>query len=92
MLRLAAWRLCETDIVPNMLVHDAILLELDSEEQISQTVEIMRAAGRDVCNGFEVGVDVERIKGGKRYRDKRPVAQEMWSTVMNALRQIGEVP
>ena len=26
MLRLAAWRLCETDIVPNVLVHDAYCL------------------------------------------------------------------
>ena len=27
MLRLAAWRLCEAGIVPNMLIHDGILIE-----------------------------------------------------------------
>ena len=92
MLRLAAWRLCEADIVPNMLVHDAILFELDSKEQMSHAVEIMKSAGRDVCNGFEIGVDIEEIKGGTRYVDKRAVAKEMWSTMMEALRRIGKAP
>ena len=36
MLRLAAWRLCEAGIVPSMLVHDAVLIEVDNEEQIAQ--------------------------------------------------------
>jgi len=89
-LRLAAWRLCEASIVPNMLVHDAVLFELDSEEQLANAVEIMKSAGRDVCCGFEIGVDIERI--GTRYVDKRPVAKAMWDTVMNALRRIGEAP
>ena len=51
MLRLAAWRLCEAGIVPIMLIHDGILLEVDNEEQIKQAIEIMRGAGRDVCEG-----------------------------------------
>ena len=38
-------RLCEAGIVPNMLVHDAILLEADTEEQIFQAAEIMKQAG-----------------------------------------------
>ena len=92
MLRLAACRLCEAGIVPNMLVHDAVLFELDDEEQIAHAVEIMKAAGRDVCGGFEIGVDVERIEGGTRYVDKRTVAKEMWNTMMEALRRIGETP
>ena len=46
MLRLAAWRLCEAGIVPNMLVHDAMLFELDNEEQMAHAVEIMKSAGR----------------------------------------------
>jgi hypothetical protein len=90
MLRLAAMRLCDAGIVPNMLVHDAILFELDSEEQLAHTTEIMKSAGRDICNGLEIGVDEERIKG--RYIDKRPVAKEMWATIMNALRRIGKAP
>jgi len=89
MLRLAAWRLCEAGIVPNMLIHDGILIEARSKEEIAHTIEIMHAAGRDVCNGLEVGVDVDQmLEGGARYRDKRPVAKQMWNTIMNALREV----
>ena len=90
MLRLAAWRLCEAGIVPNMLVHDGLLLEVQSEEQIEHAKEIMRVAGREVCNGLEIGVDVDqRLKDGARYRDKRPVAKEMWATMMSTLQDVG---
>ena len=93
MLRLTAWRLCEAGIVPSMLVHDGILLELDNEEQIAHAVEIMRGTGRDVCDGFEIDVDVDqRLEGGARYRDKRPVAQAMWKTIMDVLEAIGALP
>src|SRR6516162_3717361 len=93
MLRLAAWRLCEAGIVPSMLVHDAILLELTSEEQIAQAAEIMRQAGRDVCDGFEIGVDVDQVrKNGARYQNKRQVAKEMWATIMDVLGAIGALP
>ena len=91
MLRLSATRLCEADIVPSMLVHDAVLLELDNEEQVAHAVEIMKGAGRDVCNGFDIGVDVERMKDG-RFRDKREVAKKMWATVMQALQAVGALP
>jgi DNA polymerase I len=91
MLRLAAMRLCEAGIVPSMLVHDAVLLELDNEEQVAHAVEIMKSAGRDVCNGFDIGVDVERMKDG-RFRDKREVAKKMWATVMQALQAVGALP
>ena len=43
MLRLAAWRLCEAGIVPSMLIHDGILLEVRDEEQIAHAIEIMKA-------------------------------------------------
>ena len=93
MLRLAAWRLCEADIVPVMLVHDGILLEVTDREQIEQAKEIMRAAGRDVCNGLEIGVDVDQeLAGGARYMDKRPVAQKMWNTIMGALEAVKAIP
>jgi hypothetical protein len=50
----------------------------------------MRIAGRDVCGGFEVGVDEDqKLIGGARYRDKRPVALSMWNTVMETLQAIG---
>ena len=90
MLRLAAWRLCEAGIVPSMLIHDGILLEVRNEEQIAHAIEIMKAAGRDVCDGFEIGVDIDQLlERGARYRDKRPVAKKMWKTIMDVLREIG---
>jgi DNA polymerase I len=93
MLRLAAWRLCEAGIIPSMLIHDGILVEAQSEEQIQQTIEIMKAAGREVCDGLEIGVDVDqRLEHGARYRDGRPVAQQMWQTIMEALQEIGAIP
>ena len=91
MLRLAALRLCEANLTPNMLVHDAILLEVDNEEQIFKAAEIMKQAGRDVLGGFEVGVDIEWMRDG-RFRDKRLVAKKMWATVMEALQAVGALP
>jgi len=53
----------------------------------------MRGTGRDVCDGFEIDVDVDqRLEGGARYRDKRPVAQAMWKTIMDVLEAIGALP
>jgi DNA polymerase I len=93
MLRLAANRLCEAGLVPSMLVHDGILLELDNEEQVQHAIEIMRVAGTEVCGGLEIGVDIDqKLIGGARYRDKRPVAQKMWEVVMAVLREIGALP
>ena len=93
MLRLAAWRLCEAGLIPNMLVHDGILFELENQEQVAQAVDIMRSAGRDVCHGLEVGVDVDqRLEHGARYQDKRPMAKKMWATIMHALQAIKAIP
>jgi hypothetical protein len=93
MLRLAAVRLCDAGIVPIMLIHDGILFEESNTEKIAQASEIMRGAGRDVCDGFEIGVDVDQLlEGGARYHDKRPMAQKMWSTIMTTLRTIGALP
>jgi DNA polymerase I len=86
MLRLAAWRLCEAGIVPIMLIHDGILFETTNREQVDHAIQIMAAAGRDTCDGFEIGVDVDQmLEGGARYRDKRPMASKMWATMMVAL-------
>src|SRR6478609_1887978 len=78
---------------PIMLVHDGILFELDNKEQVEHAKEIMRAAGREVCGGLEIGVDEDqKLIGGARYRDKRPVATKMWQTVMEALELVGALP
>jgi hypothetical protein len=93
MLRLAAWRLCEAGIVPIMLIHDGILFEETDREKLEHAIEIMRGAGRDVCNGLEIGVDIDQeLINGARYRDKRPMAQKMWATIMNTLHTIGVLP
>jgi DNA polymerase-1 len=93
MLRLAAWRLCEAGLIPSMLIHDGILLEVQDQEQKQHAIEIMRAAGRDVCNGLEVGVDVDQeLERGARYQDKRDVAKRMWVTIMQTLRAIKVLP
>jgi DNA polymerase I len=93
MLRLAAWRLCEAGIVPSMLVHDALLLEVNNQEEIAEAIDIMRGAGRDVCDGFEIGVDIDQmLVNGARYRDKRPIAQKMWATMMTTLQEVGALP
>jgi hypothetical protein len=94
MLRLAAMRLCEAGLVPSMLIHDGILLEINTEEQVAQAIEIMRGAGRDVCCGLDIGVDIDQPAGGVlvrglRYEDKRPVAKKMWKTIENVLIRIG---
>ena len=53
----------------------------------------MKAAGRDVCNGFEIGVDVDqRLEHGARYQDKRPVAKKMWATIMRVLADVRAIP
>jgi DNA polymerase I len=93
MLRLAAWRMCEAGIIPCMLIHDGILLEAPNKEEIAHAMEIMKAAGRDVCNGLEIGVDVDQLlENGARYQDKRPVAKAMWDTMMRTLARVKAIP
>ena len=72
-----------------MLIHDGILIEAQNEEQIAHAIEIMTQAGRDVCGGLEIGVDVDqRLAGGARFRDKRPMARKMWDAMMDTLLEI----
>jgi hypothetical protein len=93
MLRLAAMGLCDAGLVPNMLVHDGILLELQDCGQIEQAKDIMRAASREVCSGFEIGVDADLpLEHGARFRDKRQTAINMWITMMQALQEVGAIP
>ena len=93
MLRLAAWRMCEAGIIPCMLIHDGLLIEAQDMEQVECAKHIMRTAGRDVCDGLEIGVDTDQeLHNGARYRDKRPVATKMWETMMRTLLEIGALP
>ena len=93
MLRLAAMGLCDAGIVPSMLVHDGILLELRDRGQIEQANDIIRAASREVCSGFEIGVDADLpLERGACFRDKRQTAITMWTTMMQALQEVGVIP
>jgi hypothetical protein len=93
MLRLAAMRLCDAGIVPIMLIHDGILFEEIDKGKVAHAIEIMRGAGRDVCDGFDISVDVDQLlESGARYHDHRPMAEKMWSTIMATLQTIGALP
>jgi hypothetical protein len=93
MLRLAVCRMCDNGIVPCMLIHDGLLIEARDMEQVEHAKEIMRTAGRDVCDGLEIGVDIDQeLHNGARYRDKRPMAKKMWDTMMRTLQEIGALP
>ena len=93
MTRLAAWGMCEAGLVPSMLIHDAVLFEARNEDEVELAKEIMRKAGRTVCDGFQIDVGTDqRLERGARYRDKRPVAQKMWATMMRALQEVGAIP
>jgi hypothetical protein len=89
MLQVATVRMVRAGLVPSMLVHDGILLEVEedrAEEQEAHAIEIMQGAGRDVLGGFQIDVDVDqRVLAGQRYIDKRPVSKLMWQTIMDAL-------
>ena len=64
-----------------------------TRNRFEHAIEIMRTAGTEVCGGLEIGVDDDqKLIGGARYRDKRPVAERMWQTVMEVLEQIGALP
>ena len=91
MLREATVRLVDAGIIPIMLVHDGILFEEADLKKIEEAREIMRAAGREICDGINVGVDLDwsTAKTGPRYRDKRPLAKSMWEAIMDVLRALG---
>jgi DNA polymerase I len=93
MLRLAAWRLYEAGIRTCMLIHDGILLELNSTEELEHAKQIMVDAGYDVCPGLRIDAEPDQIlTNGARYRDGRPVAKAMWATMMRTLQEIRALP
>jgi DNA polymerase-1 len=91
MLREATVRLIDAGIVPIMLVHDGILFQETDLRRVEEAQEIMRAVGRETCNGINVGVDLDwsTMKSGLRYQDKRPMAKKMWAVIMDVLAAIG---
>jgi DNA polymerase I len=93
-MRLAAVKLCEDGLTPSMLIHDGILLEVRSEEEVEHAQEVMRWAGREITGGLfdiRVGVD-QKLVNGARYADKRPDAKRMWTIITDVLRSIKAIP
>jgi hypothetical protein len=80
MLRLAAWRLHQAGLKTCMLIHDAVLLELNSKEELEHAKEIMVGAGSDVCPGLRIDAEPDQLLTNcARYRNKRPMAVKMWA-------------
>jgi hypothetical protein len=93
MLRLAAWKLYQAGLKTCMLIHDGVLLELNSNEELGHAKEIMVGAGYAVCPGLRIDAEPDQLLiNGARYRDKRPVAKAMWKTMMSALQAVGALP
>jgi hypothetical protein len=93
MLRSAAWKLYSAGLTTSMLIHDGVLLELNSMEEVEHAKALMVEAGFDVCPGLRIDADVDQLLTiGERYRDKRPVARSMWNTMMSALQTVGALP
>jgi DNA polymerase I len=89
-MRQATVDLCAAGLVPSMLIHDGILLEVRTEEEVEYAKEVMIRAGREITGGrfdIRVGVD-QKLENGARYADKRPDAKEMWATIEGALRKV----
>jgi hypothetical protein len=77
MLRIAAGFICDAGVQLDATIHDAVLIEADSDE-IDDAVETarraMNRASRLVLSGFELRTDVEVIRYPERYRDDRECA------------------
>ena len=89
MLRLACCLATEQGITVCAPIHDALLIEADID-QLEETTRLaqqcMLEASRGVLDGFELRTDVEFIGWPNRYLTER--GREMWSTVMDLLKQI----
>jgi hypothetical protein len=66
-------------------------LRLRTSSRSILAIEVMRWAGQVVCRGLEIGVAVS-LERGARYRDKRPVAKEMWAAMMRCSNGLAPLP
>jgi hypothetical protein len=91
MLRLACCMATEHGIQVCAPIHDAILIEADSNEidsAVRETQEMMVEASRIVLSGFELRSDAEVVRYPDRYVDKR--GETMWNRVMGVLESVEE--
>lgn len=97
MLRLGACLATEAGIQVCAPVHDALLIEADTD-QIDEVIERTRAAmaqaSATVLGGVEIGVDADTVVWPDRYADPR--GAQMWETVTRLIgvaemREVDEV-
>lgn len=88
-LRLACCLATERGIQVCAPVHDALLIEADSngiEEAVRETQAAMLEAGRIVLDGFDLRTEALIVRSGERYMDPR--GRTMWETVMSLLHEL----
>ena len=86
MVRLACSLIAEAGIGLVAPVHDAVLIEADSDlidEAVHITQQLMRQASLAVLDGFALRSDVEITRHPDRFEDKRGV--EMWTRIQRLL-------
>jgi len=72
-------------------IHDAFLIEAEADraEEASAALDrLMRDASRVVLRGYELRTDVQIVRPGQRYFDKR--GAKMWDTVTGLLAKLEE--
>ncbi len=93
MLRLACCLITERGIRLLAPIHDAVVVEADTD-QIEATVvatqTAMREAGELVLGGFQLRTDAEIVRFPDRYRDER--GDQMWAGVMKILEDLSTKP
>jgi DNA polymerase-1 len=70
-------------------VHDALMAEaeIDRADETSAALDqVMRDASAVVLRGYELRTDVQTVRPGERFYDKRGI--EMWATVERLLKQL----
>ena len=70
-------------------IHDALVVEadLDHVDDVSAALDrIMRDASSIVLRGYELSTDLQIIRPGQRFHDKRGL--EMWTTVHRLLTKL----
>lgn len=88
MMRLACSMATEQGIAVCCPVHDALLIEGDSDcidETVARTKEIMQEAGRIVLGGFDIESDAKIVAYPDRYVDEDR-GRIMWEKVLNLAR------
>jgi DNA polymerase I-like protein with 3'-5' exonuclease and polymerase domains len=90
MLRLACCLATERDITVCAPVHDALLIEADTDkidDAIAATQAAMAEASRVVLGGFELRSDAKIVRWPDRYMDER--GAKMWGIVMEIVEKLG---